>query len=405
MLLPLAWRNLWRNKRRTAITLASVFLGVVLCTFTTSMQEGSYAQYIKAIVNFYSGYMQVHQAGYWKEKQLSLAFEYGTDVSKRIASTEGVSLQAPRLESTAFASSKKASQGVMLIGIEPDKEKGVTKIHERVKSGSFLLPGDSGLVMGQRLAAMLNVVPGDTLLLSGRTLTGLPVAKQFVVRGIVKHPSPDFDRQLVYLDISACQNFFAMPGKATSVVIMLSENADLAFVKNQLTELLGPSYEVMDWKELNRLMVDQIASDRVQTGFLKGILYMLVAFGILGTLIMMLSERRREFGMMMASGMGKPRLYLLMLAESMMLGLLGAAIGLLISLPVISWFSKHPVPLHGDLAGFIDEMGFSPYLHFSNMASIYFEQALIVSLLCLVLSLYSLIYIRSLKLPAAIRPA
>ena len=113
--IKLAWRNIWRNKRRTLITIASIFFGVLLSTFMTSMQEGSYDQYITAIVNSYSGYIQIHKKGYWDDKVINNSFEFTDSVKGELNKVEKITCYAPRLENFALASTEDITKGVMII--------------------------------------------------------------------------------------------------------------------------------------------------------------------------------------------------------------------------------------------------------------------------------------------------
>ncbi len=138
--LKFAWRNLWRNKRRTLITTASIFFGVILSTVMSSMQEGSYAMYIKTIVNFYSGYIQVHSKGYWKDKVINNSLEYSA-VKSKLSMVKGITAITPRLENYALASSDEITKGVMVIGIEPKEEDDITNLSKKIINGNFLNHG------------------------------------------------------------------------------------------------------------------------------------------------------------------------------------------------------------------------------------------------------------------------
>jgi ABC-type lipoprotein release transport system permease subunit len=401
--LRLAWRNLWRNKRRTMITLASIFLGVVLCTFITSMQEGSYYQYIRSIVNFYSGYIQVHKQGYWEDKQINNTFAYTAQVHDIIRSHPDVLLQTPRLESFALASQEDLTRGVMAMGIDPETETMITGIAERIKQGSYLQQGDQGVLIGSRLGTYLNLGTGDTLVLISQGYHGASAAGKFPIRGIIKHPSPDFDRQVVYMDIETCRDFFSAPGMATAAVIMIPEKKNAARIQQELGDQLGAAYSLMNWKEMNALLIQQIESDRVTGRIMKGVLYMVIGFGILGTLMMMMAERRREFGVLIANGMQKFRISLVLVTESLLLGFTGGIAGIILSIPVVAWFSHNPIPLSGELAALTEEMGFDPALHFSMTPLVFYEQAIIVFFITMLASLYPLWRIRRMKIISALR--
>jgi ABC-type lipoprotein release transport system permease subunit len=399
----LAWRNLWRNKRRTLITMASVFLGVVLSTFLTSMQEASYEQYIRAIVNFYSGHIQLHAKGYDADKQINNAFVPEQSLREKIRQTGLVSTDAARLESFALSASDDITRGVMVIGIEPEAENKITKVHERLKQGSYIRSGDDGVVLGSRLAAHLRLQPGDTLVLISQGYHGAGAAGLFPVRGIIKHPSYEFDRQVVYMDIAAAQHFYSAEGLATSLVMMVQDErkaVDAAFI---IRDIAGRNYEVFDWKQMNALMLEQVNSDRIQGRIMKWILYLVIAFGILGTLMMMMAERKKEFGVMIASGMQKWKLSVILGIEALLLGISGALSGIVLSVPVVLWFRSHPIRLSGEIAKMSEEMGFDPSIHFTAAPEVFLEQAMVIFFITLLLSFYSTSRIRKLKLMQSLR--
>ena len=145
-MLKLAWRNLWRNKRRTLITSASIFFGVVLSAIMSSMQEGSYAQYIKTIVNFYSGYIQVHHKGYWDDQVINNSLEYSA-ISSKLKDIKEITIFTPRLENFALAASEDITKGVMVIGIAPQNEDRITGLSGKIIYWKYLSDGDKGVVI------------------------------------------------------------------------------------------------------------------------------------------------------------------------------------------------------------------------------------------------------------------
>jgi ABC-type lipoprotein release transport system permease subunit len=397
----LAWRNLWRNKRRTLITSASIFFGVLLSAFMSSMQEGSYAQYIKTIVNFYSGYIQVHKKGYWDNKELGNTLEYN-DVRKKLNDTKGITFYAPRLETYALASSEALTKGVMVIGIAPNKEDSITNLSKRIIKGHFLSVGDKGVVLGSALAKFMKLNVNDTLVLLSQGYHGVSAAGKYPVRGIIKQPSPELDRTVVYMDITICQDLFSAQDRLTAVVIMVKDLRDVSKIKKDLITKLGNEYEVMDWRELNSILMKQIDSDRASGIIIKGILYMVIAFGILGTVIMMTAERIKEFGVLIAVGLQKYKLDYILILEILLLGVVGIISGIAVSLPLTWYFTLHPIPLTGQAGEAMLQMGFDPIMAFSMEASVYYNQALTIFIFTLLISLYPVLNINRLKIYKAL---
>ena len=398
----LAWRNLWRNKRRTLITTASIFFGVILSTIMSSMQEGSYAQYIKTIVNSYSGYIQVHSKGYWNDKVINNSLEYSL-VRQKLSDVKGITATAPRLENYALASSEEITKGVMVIGIAPIEEDAITNLSKKIIKGNYLKRDDNGVVLGSTLARYLKLEAGDTVVLLSQGYHGVGAAGKYPVRGIIKQPSPELDRTVVYMNISDCQDLFSAPDRLTSVVIMVKNNDEMPAVKNDLISSLGTDYEVMDWKEINSILLKQIDSDRASGMIIKGVLYMIIAFGIFGTVMMMMAERRKEFGVIVAIGMQKYKLSYVLVLETILLGFTGVIAGIVASIPITWYFTLHPIPITGQAADTMLQMGFDPVMSFSMIPSIYYHQAITILIFTLIIGLYPVFNINRLIIIKALR--
>ena len=401
--LILAWRNIWRNKRRTIITTASVFFGVLLSTFMSSMQEGSYSQYITAIVNSYSGYIQIHKKGYWNDKIINNSFTFDSMMAVKLKNVPEITVYTPRLESFSLASSEDVTKGVMVMGINPESEDRITNISAKVKQGNYLKSGDDGVLLGSGLAKFLKLGINDTLVLIGQGFHGASAAGKFPVRGIVKFPSPELDRVMVCMDIKNCQDFYSAPDLQTSVVIMVHDEDEVIPVKENLIKTIDGETEVMDWKEMNDLLIKQIDSDRAGGVITKGILYMIIAFGMLGTVMMMVAERRKEFGVVLAVGMRKYKLISIIILETVFMSMLGVFFGILASIPLLSYFLVNPIPLTGQAGEMMLEMGFEPAMFFSMTPSVFWTQAVTILCFALIIGIYPVIHIHNLKIMNALR--
>lgn len=400
-MLKLAWRNLWRNKRRTLITSASIFFGVVLSAIMSSMQEGSYAQYIKTIVNFYSGYIQVHQKGYWDDQVINNSLVYSA-IGTKLKDVKEITMFTPRLENFALAASEDITKGVMVIGIAPQNEDRITGLSGKIINGKYLNDGDQGVVLGSALAKFLNLGINDTLVLLSQGYHGVSAAGKYPVRGIIKQPSPDLDRIVVYMDVTNCQDLFSAPDRLTSIVIMVKNSDDVASAKKELVSKLGPEYEVMDWKEINSVLMKQIDSDRQSGIIMKGVLYLIIAFGIFGTVMMMTAERRKEFGVLIAVGMQKNRLSYVLVLETILLGLVGVITGIVASIPITWYFTLHPIPFSGQAAETMMQMGFEPIMSFSMMPSVFYNQAITIFIFTIIIGLYPVLNIHRLRISKAL---
>ena len=200
-LIVIAWRNLWRNKKRTLITVSSVFFGVILCSLMGSMQEGSYNSMISNVVNFYSGYIQIHHEDYWEDKNINNSFFESDSLIREITEVKGVEYMMPRLESFALLSSGEHTKGAMVMGVHPEKENLLTSIADKVIKGDYLVDNDDGVLIGVELAVKIQVEVGDTIVLFGQGYHGVTSAGKYPVRGLFKSSNPNLNRRLVYMEL------------------------------------------------------------------------------------------------------------------------------------------------------------------------------------------------------------
>ncbi len=402
--LKIAWRNLWRNKRRTMITIASVFFAIFLALLMRSMQHGSYDLMKRDAIKNSTGFIQIHAPGYWEDKTIDNTFETSQELYHEVQTVENISGVIPRLESFALASSGKITKGVGIVGTNPETENDVTAIASRVVSGSYFRDDeDNGLLLGEDLAKYLEVETGDSIVLLSQGFHGITAAGEYPVRGILHFPSPEMNKQLIFMTLNSAQYFFAAPDRVTSYAILLDKPDDLDETLASLKTNLDSKYEIMPWDEMMVELKQQIDSDNISGMFMLAILYVVVTFGIFGTILMMTHERRREFSVMIAIGMQRYKLSAIVFLETIYMGILGIFAGTLVAAPVIYYFFLHPIPLKGDMAAAMEEFNVQPILPFAFDGGIFLSQGLVVFILTIVIAIYPLINISKFNLTSGLR--
>ena len=387
-LLGLAWKNLWRNKQRTLITMAAVFFAVILATVVSSLQKGVFENLIKNVVSFYSGYIQIHQKGYWDEQTLENTFYQDPETERKIRHDPSVTGIAPRLESFALAASTELTKGCLVLGVAPDKEDKVTRLKEKLIRGSYLRPEDEAVLLSEGLSRRLKLGMGDTLVLIGQGYHGATAAGKFPIKGILKFGSPELNDKSVFLPLQAARTLYSAENQLSSYVLSITKPDQLNRITARLQALLGDQYEVMSWEEMMPDVKQHIQTDTASMSIITGVLYLLICFGIFGTLLMMMVERRFELGMLVAIGMKKIRLCVLMLAESVFTVISGCLLGILASVPIVIYLKLHPITFTGKIAEIYERFGFEPIFPASTDPAIFLNQALVILLLALLLSLY-----------------
>jgi putative ABC transport system permease protein len=392
MWLTLAWKNLWRNKHRTVITISAIFFAVILSVGASSLQDGVFDNFIKNMVGYYTGYIQIHQEGYWDHPVLDNSLERKSDYESRIIRQHNVTAVAPRIESYALASFEDLTKGCMVVGVSPEEENRITALKDKVVSGSYFNPDDEGTVLlSEGLSRRLNLTVGDTLYMIGQGYHGALAAGKYTIQGIVTFGSPDLNDQLLFMPLVTAQEFFSADDKITSYVIGLSSDSYLEETVKNLKDMSGKGYEVMSWKELLPEVHQHIQMDKGSMVIILGILYVLICFGIFGTLLMMMVERRYEMGMLVAIGMKKRRLAALFLTESILTVFIGSALGILCSIPLVIYLKNYPIRIGGEMAEAYRQFNFEPIFPASTDPAIFVTQGLIVLTIGLVLSMYPVI--------------
>lgn len=386
-LVALAWKNLWRNRSRTLISMAAVFFAVMLSVLAGSLKEGVFNNLVKNVVGFYIGYVQVHQKGYWDEQILDNSFRQSAELEARIRQQGNVKGLAPRLESFALASSEATTKGCLVVGIDPQLEKEATQLDRKLVQGAYLQAHDKAVLLAEGLARRLQLHLADTLVLIGQGYHGATAAGKYPVKGIVRFGSPDLNDRSLFMPLPAAQDLYGAPELITAYVLLLHNTETLQATTAQVQQAL-PQYEVMNWGQMLPDVKQHIETDSNNMKYVQYVLYMLITFGIFGTLLMMMMERRYEMGMLVAIGMTKGRLMALVVAESVLTVLAGCLLGLAASVPLVYYLQAHPLRMGGETAEAYKRFGFEPIFPTATDANIFIDQGITVLVIGLLLAAY-----------------
>jgi putative ABC transport system permease protein len=390
LVLKLAWRNLWRNKRRTLITSGSVFFAVILALLMESMNLGSHEQMIKNSLRFGTGYLQIQDTAYFETPSLDYSFYLEDSIQESleiIFQNEGYAV--PRIESFVLAAGERDTRGAIVIGIVPVLEDRMNGFKNFVKKGEVIDEKDEMVLIGSGLAARLSLDVGDTLVVIGQGFQGMQAAGKYAIKGLVEHPMEFLDNQLIYIPLNEASSLFAMEERQTHWIIMAnSDKYAKSFQEKIKTHLTGSELTVLHWEELQPDLVKAIAFDSVSGKIMQFILYVVIAFGIFGTVLTMTLERQKEFAILVSIGMKRQILALQCFMETIMISFLGVLVGLMIGFPVLYYFHKNPIPLGEGLSDLMREYGMEPFLPFSISPSVFLFQGIIMLILSVIITTY-----------------
>ena len=389
MLIKLAWRNIWRNKKRSLITISAIFIAVFLCVLLRALQLGLYDNMINNVVGSYSGYIQIHSKGFWDEQIVDNSFSPDKGFINEIESINGVSNTLQRIQSGSLASSSDLSKFVFVTGIEPLKESSLTNWEKRLIKGQLLKEESKSLNVGKGVAKYFDLKIGDTLVLLGQGYHGMQAAGAYPVSGILDLKNPTLNKITVFMTLSNAQDFLSAQNMITHLILNKQENKDEDAIAIDIKNLINDEvYEVMTWREMIPELEQTIKADSAGGLIMVFILYMIVTFGIFGTVLMMTQERKYEFGVLISIGMKKIRLIKTMIYETVLLASVGAILGIALSRPVIILLS--PIKFPKEQAQMFENLGFEAVIPLMNTYDIPLTHGFIIFFISLIVCLYPL---------------
>lgn len=449
-LIIIAWRNLWRNKKRTILTVASVVFAILFAVMMRSQQLGMYSNAINNVTDVETGHIQIQGKGFNETSSVNDAFVPNDSLYALLENDKRIKKVISRLNTGGIASSGSLTKETMVMGMEVSKEGNV--FARNISAGTMIDDASDGVVIGETLANYLRLIdyevsldlsdeegnifqqeidadsiPGlkigdkynnrrilainktpiiikDSVTILGGGYHGATAAGVYKVAGIVKLPLPDMNKRLIIMNLKTCQDFVQAPGVIATINVNLKDPEDIDDVYASLRNDLDLEiYDVFKWEHLKEELVQQIESDNKSGLIFMFILYLIIGFGILGTIIMMTNERKKEFGIMIAVGMKKWKLSVTMMVESFFIAIMGSALGIAVTVPSVLFMHYHPIPLQDEMAKTMEDMGFEAVMPFAADADIFTAQIITVLIMFSLASLYTLNKIRKMEALNSIR--
>lgn len=363
----LAWRNVWRNRRRSLITLASIGFSATILVFTQAILVGSHEQMaLQALDAYKAGQIQIHARGYQQDPTIFRSFIPSERLLSLLKENREISGYAPRVQGEGLATIDQESKGVVIMGIDPQLERDLTPIAGEITRGDYLAKDEEGALVGEGLLQNLDGELGDSLALITQTRRGTLGAARFKVKGVFRTGVPALDEGLVYLHLEGAQRLFAFEGRLTMLVLELHDpsRANLNAVKQDLlTEVHSEELEVLTWPEFMPELEQILRFDSAGGYVFLLILLLVIAFGVLNTILMAVLERTKEFGMLLSLGTKPWRIFGMVLLEAFFISLIGAAGGALLGSAVSAYVVHHPLNFSGTSYENVASWGIKPLIY------------------------------------------
>ncbi len=391
LILKLAWRNIWRNKRRSFLTLAAISFASFAAIAMRGMQIGTYDVNIKNAVEMFTGYLQIQREGYKKNPSLNTAFKYSNELRGVLDSEEKIVSYSPRVFAAGLVGYKDNSYGTAIFGIDPKSEATTTKIMSKLQEGRFFESDTSlDIVLGETLLSNLKASIGDTVVVLGQGFDGSLGNLKFKISGTIKTGSAELDQMAVFMGITTAQELLSLYGnRIHSLAIKLEDLNDIPEQQAALIDLLNDNkLAVLTWDEVMPDLKQSIELDNISGILMLIILIVIVAFGILNTVLMSVTERFNEFGVTLSIGMPQMKLVWLVLFETMLIALVGIAVGDLFGAGINYYLIQNPIVFGSEFAGIYEEYGFLPQLVSSLNPAIFINTTLLILIISVIACLY-----------------
>jgi ABC-type lipoprotein release transport system permease subunit len=359
----MAWRNLWRHTRRTILTVATIALGLVLLLISFGLNDGGHAQMIESAVELGSGHVLIQQQGYLESAGIErfLRPEEIRSVEDWVVAVRQdfpVTQVVKRVFASGLASSADGAAGVLLIGMEPEKERTASVFHQRLIEGDFPDSPDSDrVIIGRGVGRKLALSIGDRLVLTAQAAGGEEIQAILTrVGGVFETGLEELDQSLILMPIATAQSFLVMDQGVHQVAILL-ESADSSEALARRGQEQLPGVEIVHWSEAHPELVDFIRIDDAGGYLFFLMIFVLIGFLVLNTLLMAVLERNREFALLEAVGMSPGRRFAMVMMEALIIAALAVSVGLVLGYGGHLYLAERGLPLDLFYAGDVSAAG------------------------------------------------
>ncbi len=392
----LAWRSLWRNRRRSFLVIAAISFAASLTMIKMNVDNGTIFEAIKDAARLSTGFIQIQKPGYVGNPTLQKSFVFSERMERLTEKNSLITGTSPRIQADGLLSYKDHSMGVMIMGISPASEKLITDFQNRVSAGRFLSEKSSRLgrapeiVVGYRLLQNLKAKVGDSVVVLCQGFDGVLSNMFALIVGAFKTGSDEFDRMGAFVDIADLQPFLSMDDRVNAVAISVDKMDDVPEVTSQLDSTLKAlGLVAVPWQELMPQM-DQTLKFKQSGDFIfMIILLVVVGFGILNAVLMSVTERFREYGVVLSLGMRQEKLVATVAIETFFMIVIGILLGNLLGVGISYFISAHPIVIGGNLEQIYKQYGFNVPIITSHVST---STSILASSTVLIISFASAFY-------------
>ncbi|MBN2159052.1 MAG: ABC transporter permease [Spirochaetes bacterium] len=339
-LVAISWRNLWRQKRRSLVVITSIGIGIFAMILTVSFMNGMIIQMLDNSIRTALGHVAIHRKGFQDNMKLSLNFIPDDRLYQLIRGNSSIIAYAPRVKIKGMLRTSESSQGVMIVGIDPRLERGVSSIHEYTsqKNGSRYLSDASAneILISRTMAEKHDVLLHDRVVLMLQDRNEDLIGEGLTVTGIFESPMGSLDKSVVFIGMAKLQSMTGLGSNISEITIVSDDKNRADSIRDYIVKGLNTdSLEILSWKDMapNLASLIQLQDSMIVIYFV--LIFITVIFSVANTLIMSIVERFHELGVMKCIGTRPSYIFFMVIFEALNLGIVGIAAGLLAGLPLV----------------------------------------------------------------------
>ncbi|MFX0556959.1 ABC transporter permease [Maribacter sp. CXY002] len=388
MLFHIAWKNIWRNKARSLVVISSIIIGVWAGIFILSFAWGLYQNNIDESVYRQLSHIQIHHPTFTEENDSKFTIASTDEKIKQFQSDDRIASVSERVITTGMITSPTTASGVKIYGINPSSEVSQIRLNEYVREGAYFESGkDNEILIGEKLAKKLKVKLKSKVVLTFTNVESEIISGAFRIGGIYRSKNSSLDEVNVYVQQKNLQELLGLkPSESNEIAILVKDETQLEAIKKD-SKILAPNSKIEDWKTLSPELGMIIESFNLYTYIISGLILLALTFGIVNTMLMSVLERIRELGMLMAIGLNRRKIFIMIMLETFYLTLIGAPIGLLVGWLTVATLGKTGINLAMFSEG-LASYGFNSMIY----PALDHDKYLIIVSMCLITAILSAIY-------------
>lgn len=364
MLISISWRNIWRNKVRSLVIIFSVALGIFSGVIAGAFFKGMADQRIEKVIKTELSYVQIHNPGFEQTSDFANFISNAEEIQNKVSKIPNVTGVSRRISIQSMAASAETASGVLISGIFPEDEKNVTNISSKLIDGKYFEGiSRNPVVIGKKLAEKLNVRVRSKIIITIQDMDNNITSGAFRIAGIYSTNNNMFDESNIFVRFSDIQKLTGFPENAAhEIAININDNENLAGILTSVKDITGNKLDVKTWKELSPEMNYLTEAMDMYMYIFIIIILMALLFGIINTMLMVVMERTKEIGMLMAIGMNKGKVFSMIVLESVLLSLTGGIVGIIIGAVSSKYGETHPIDLSMWAQGY-EQLGYDAFVY------------------------------------------